>query len=147
MTDRIFTLAPLFLGAVGELVMPDPTGAGSVGWLVICLAGGMVMLKTGLDLWKDHFREAPRPADTYVAKTDFKETVQEFTARLESAVEKIEQFSSDNYKARRMIHKKINGQQNALNYLAGTLSRDGRSHEAKHIQALIKEDEYDGDED
>jgi hypothetical protein len=146
MTDRIFTLAPLLLGAAGELVMPDPNSASSIGWLVICLAGVMVILKSGLDLWKDHFREMPRPADAYVAKDDFKETVGEFTDRIQEAVEKIEKFSSDNYEARRRMHKKINGQQNALNYLAGTLSRDGRSHEAKHIQALIKEEDH-GDED
>jgi len=146
MIDRLFIMFPLAVGAVAELSMPDPNSASSVGWLVLTAAAALTVVKLAMDLWKEHFREAPRPADTYVAKTDFKDTVEEFTDRLEDAVKKIEQFSSDNYEARRRMHKKINGQQNALNYLAGTLSRDGRSHEAKHIQALIKEEDH-GDED
>ena len=146
MIDRIFPMMPLAVGAVAELSMPDPNSASSVGWLVLTAAAALTVVKLAMDLWKEHFREAPRPADTYVAKIDFKDTVAEFADRLEEAVSKIEKFSSDNYEARRRMHKKINGQQNALNYLAGTLSRDGRSHEAKHIQALIKEEDH-GDED
>lgn len=68
----IVKLAPFMMLATGGVAesmpssLPDPNHFASVGWVVVSLAGVMIILKAGLDLWKDHFREDPRPAGTYV---------------------------------------------------------------------------------
>lgn len=139
---RIIPLFPLVLGAAAEVSLPDPTIASSVGWMVLTGAGVVTILKLCLDTYKEHFREVPRPADTYVRIPDFNDKIEEVMENLRGAVQKIEDFSSDNYDARRRMHKKINGQQNALHYLAGTLSRDGRAHDAAHIKTLIIEEDH-----
>lgn len=128
--------------------LPDPNHFASIGWLIVGLAGVLTILKLVLDLWKDHFKPNPPHHLTYLTIAEHKEVIEEMTGRIEGAVQKIEQFSSANYEARKRMHKKINLFANAFSYLAGTLARDGRVHDSAHLKTLIdKAYEDNGEED
>lgn len=68
MMERLLPGAVLAVGAIAES-LPAPDHYSSVGWLAMTGAGLMLMVKLALDLWKDHFREQPRPAETYVTQS------------------------------------------------------------------------------
>lgn len=141
MIERIVPLMPVALAAAADMSLPDPSSASAVGWLVLTAAGAVTIVKLCLDTWKEHFREQPRPSETYVTIPAFNQALGALTKEVEKVGGKIDEFSSSNYDARRRMHKKLNGQQNALHYLAGTLARDGQGHEARHIRSLITEEE------
>lgn len=51
-------------------VLPDPTAASSIGWLVLALAGLCVAVNSIAGFWKEHVREKPTPSTTYATKVE-----------------------------------------------------------------------------
>jgi hypothetical protein len=117
--------------------LPDPNSVSSVGWIILTLAGVLGIVKLAMDLWKDHFKTQPEPHLTYQTIAAAEKSNAELTKRLEEAVGKIEAFSSQNYKARQRMHKKVNHIANALSYLAGSLAREGRQNDSTQIRQMI----------
>jgi hypothetical protein len=73
---------------------------------------------------------------------------EELKGMIETMSEKLDRYSSDNYKRRRAMHREINGQREALAFLAGQLSARGDETAAMHLRDLIRvrsEDEEGGE--
>lgn len=63
---------------------------------------------------------------------------EELKGMIESVSEKLDRYSSDNYKRRRAMHREINSQREALAFLAGQLSARGDETAAAHLRDLIR---------
>lgn len=88
--------------------LPAPDHYSSLGWLIVGLASLTVIVKTGLDLWKEHFREEPRPSGTYVTITDFKERIEELSSELATD-------RAENKREHENLFSKLGGQERGIN--------------------------------
>jgi hypothetical protein len=88
--------------------LPSPEHYSSLGWLLVALAALSLMLKNGLDLWKDHFREEPRPSGTYVTISDFKDRIQELS-------EEMATDRAENKREHENLFSKLGGQERGIN--------------------------------
>jgi hypothetical protein len=77
-------------------------------------------------------------------REDLKECLKEVKADIDKANDKLDKFGTDQYKARRALHGKVNAQSNALYFIAGQ-HKDGR--EIKNIldRAQALNTEADGE--
>jgi hypothetical protein len=71
----------------------------------------------------------------------------ELMNKIDGLGEKLDRYSSDNYKRRRAMHREINNQREALAFLAGEHAARGDAKSAEHIRALIHVREEDEAQD
>lgn len=124
-----------------ELLAQVPTVSfGEIGNFSVTAAAVLVILNTAFAFWKEHMREQPRPGDTYVAIPDFekvererKEDRRQILAKLDKI--ETELLESNRYQAmaRQGIHRRMNGMDAALSFIAGRFERDGDHTAAEAI--------------
>lgn len=148
MKDGLF-LAAAATSLLSDASLPDPHSPAAVGWVVIIIAGLVVMAKGALDLL-DRFKTKPEPSATYLTKIEFgqsqgsiKEWHDEVRGGLEKLNTKIDKFSSDQYDARGKMHKRINSHDRALTLISARMDRP----DAKKIQETLKAGESEEDND
>lgn len=135
--SRIFPLLFLATGSVAA-DMTDPTHFSSVGWVLVSLTSLVMILKLGMDTWKAHFREQPRPAGTYQTISACAEHKRDVTDQIGSvqsaAIESDKRLESDMHELGQIIRKvetdlKIEGSRRAasihsrVDELNGTVQR------------------------
>lgn len=126
---------------------------GEIGNFAVTAAAVLLIANTVFGFWRDYLREQPRPGDTYVAIPNFKDAEAERKEDRRRILEKLDNIAmelleSNRYqaRARQKIHRRINGMDNALAFIAGRFERDGDHAASEAIQRKLHDGRADGDE-
>lgn len=118
-------------------------GAELAKWLV-GLSASVFLLNQVLTFFKQHMREQPAPASTYVTIPNFEKIEAERKAdrqEIKNSLKEIKEdmLESNKYqaRARQQIHRRVNGMENALSFIAGRFAHDGDHQAAAAIEAKL----------
>jgi hypothetical protein len=124
--------------------LPDPNHFASVGWVIVILVAVLVGANQVLSFYKEHIAEKPKPSDTYVTIPNFKEIEKERKQDRLEIKETLKQIQSDllqsnqyQARARQGIHRRINGMDSALSFIAGRFEHGGDHTAAQAIEQKL----------
>jgi hypothetical protein len=142
----------LIAQAPTALPLPDPNHFASVGWVIVIFVAVLVGANQVLSFYKEHMTERPKPSDTYVTIPNFDKIEAERKADRTEIKAKLDQIASDlaesnkyQAKARQGIHRRINGMDSALSFIAGRFEHSGDHSAAQAIEQKLHQTRGDFD--
>lgn len=128
-----------------EMLAQVPTVSfGEIGNFAVTAAAVLMIANTVFGFWRDYLREQPRPSDTYVAIPNFKKSEAERTEDRKQILSKLDDIARDliesnRYQAtaRQKIHRRLNGMDSALSFVAGRFARNGDHTAAQAIEKKL----------